>query len=186
MQSEKMRRCRYSMRILTGVLIVATLSLCLTMKYDSAFDVLKSVPIIGLVVAYNIPPSDYYTPIAQFPLKKGHSNVQFICKYKGRYDIQIANVKDASLWQSRISLATEVCSDDGKPLWRSAIDDACVFAYSANDEDAYRYVYGSFSVPDEVPKNQRLRMTVVCSGQLERFLRHHPDAVVQVWKCFDK
>ena len=170
------------------ICVVVTLGTCCTMvvKYDSLFDFIKSVPLLGLIVSYNFPPSGYYDPILQFPVqeRKFESLVSF--KYKGRYDVQIANVTTPQLYHSGVSLKVLIYDKDSTLIWHSSVVDSRLFSYSSTDYNGYRYVYGTLFVPKDVPVKESCRVSVSCTGGLENFLSLYPDAVVQIRKCFDK
>ena len=169
--------------------VLLTLGICgkaVVLRYDSLFDLIKSVPLLGLVVSYNFPPSDYYEPVLQFPVhaKEFKGIVSF--KYEGRYDVQIANVNTPQLYHSGVSLKVQIYDKCSTLIWHSSVVDSRLFAYGPADYNGYRYVYGTLFVPKDVPAKEWCRVTVSCTGGLEEFLSSHPDAVVQIRKCFDK
>lgn len=160
---------------------------CMTVvRYDSLFVFIKSVPLLGLIVSYNFPPSDYYNPVLQFPVQERDFEGSVSFKYKGRYDVQIANVTTSQLYHSGVSLKVSIYDKDSALIWHSSVADSRLFAYGSADYNGYRYVYGTLFVPKDVPVKEGCRVSVSCAGEIEDFLSLHPDAVVQIMKCFDK
>ena len=150
------------------------------------FNCIKAIPILGWIVEYNFPPVDYYAPLCQFHLLEGSTNVSFVCRYHGRYDVQIANVKNKSMQESGVSVKIEILDSCGRKLFSGEILNSRVLTCGRTDEVEYRYQYSAFRVPDEIPIGERLFAVITVGGDVARFLRQHPDTLLQVKKCFDK
>ena len=171
------------------LLYVASLSIMLVFcSYDKFFDVLKSMPLVGWLIAYNFPPADYYVPCATFQLSEIPCTKYITCRYKGRYDIHIHNILTNQLSTSNVSLHISLTNEDGRNiLYVKDRGDSGAFAYYNRDGVfGYRYFFLSFNVPDEVPANKRLNLTIFASGAVKDFLSLHPMAEIEVVKCFDK
>lgn len=180
-------------KVIKGVAFLLALFATVTiagicLDYGRVFDLLKSIPFAGGIIAYNFPPQDYYVPVVDMPLSKGECQVDFICKYKGRYDFQIANISKDKFYDSGISIKLTISKMDGNNvIWSGGKDNSEQFDYYPNgDKREYRYWYDAFMVPDEIPLKTKMRMTVICDGDVASFLGEHEDAHIQVIKVFDK
>lgn len=180
------RRVRMFTIWVCALVTLGTCCMAVVTKYDSLFDFIKSVPLVGLVVSYNFPPHDYYDPVLEFPIQEKDFEGVVSFKYKGRYDVQVANVSTPQLYHSGVSLEVVIYDKDSTPIWHSSASDSKLFAYGSADCSGYRYVYGSLSVPEDVPAKECFRVSISCAGRIEEFLSLHPNAVVQIRKCFDK
>ena len=165
---------------------VIVAGICL--DYGRVFDLLKSIPFVGGIIAYNFPPQDYYVPVVDMPLSKGECQVDFVCKYKGRHDFQIANISKDKFYDSGISIKLTISEMDGNNvIWSGGKDNSEQFAYYPNEgERGYRYWYDAFTAPDEIPLKTKMRLTVICDGDVASFIREHENAHIQVIKAFDK
>ena len=71
------RKCIWGSLILTSALLYAVL------EWHNVFKIVVRIPIIGWLVEYNLPPSDFYVPLDRTPLRKGFFSLKFACKYRG-------------------------------------------------------------------------------------------------------
>lgn len=173
-----------------GVLFLSAVILAACVrKYDALFDCMARIPILGWIVAYNFPPSDYYLPIAHFPLAEGKFKQTVICKYRGRYDIHIVGVKSNAVERSDVSIMAEAVDESGKSIWRNSRSSSELFKYFSsrgNRDEEYRYFYLTFSAPEDVPCNTPFELSICCNGAVDELLQHVPNATVEVVKVFDK
>ena len=171
---------------LGGAIIGGTVLFARTDSRSVLFNCIKAIPILGWIVEYNFPPVDYYVPLCQFHLSEGSTNVSFVCRYHGRYDVQIANVKNKSLQENGVSVKIEIFDLRGRRLFSEEISNSRILSCGRSDEVEYRYQYSAFRVPDEIPSGELLSAVITVGGDVSRFLRQQPDSLLQVKKCFDK
>lgn len=169
-------------------MVLSVIGICL--NYQRVFNIVKSIPCVGWIIEYNFPPQDYYVPIVDIPLSKGVSYAEFVCKYNGRYDIQIANITKDKFYKSGISLKVMVSkANKSNVIWSGGDTNSTQFIYYPNEnseENEFRYWYDAFRVPEKIPLNTKMRLTVICSGDVSAFLTEHKNAHIQVRKVFDK
>ncbi len=146
------------------------------------FPVLKKIPLVGLLTAYNFPPSDYYDSMVLLPIDQGEMLSTFRCKYEGRYQMRIKNVQFNSFRYSGVSVCGEIDSMDGNSFLRFNDANSELFIC----DDGYNYHYTHFFVPEEVPLNTPLRIKIHFSGEIDRLLKMNPNAMFELLKWSDK
>jgi hypothetical protein len=171
-----------------AMLCVAAIAFSLAFaRYDKIFDSLKAIPFLGWIIAYNFPPADYYVPCATFQLSEVPCTKLIMCRYKGRYDIHIHNIPTNQFDTSGVSLSVRLTDEDGADVLCVDKCDSGIFAYYNRKGDfGYRYFFLAFNVPDDVPLNKSLCLSVSASGEVEKLLSRCPAAEIEVVKCFDK
>ena len=171
-----------------ALLCVAAFALLLAFpRYDKIFDSLKAIPVLGWLIAYNSPPADYYVPCATFQLSEVSCTKRIMCRYKGRYDIHIHNIPTNQFGTSGVSLSVRLADEDGADVLCVDKRDSGIFAYyNRKGNFGYRYFFLAFNVPDDVPQNKSLYLSVSASGEVEKLLSRCPAAEIEVVKCFDK
>ena len=151
------------------------------------FPMLLEIPILGAVVYYNFLPSDYYSPLVQFPLEEGEKNLKFSCKYKGRHLIRIKYISSDLLYNSGVRLTGKIARTNGMSCVEFDVPDSRLFVrYGDGDRYRYNYHYVVFRAPYDVPLDEPLVLKIKCSGDVENLLRVNPDSMIELAKDFDK
>lgn len=158
------------------------------LEWHHVFKVLVRIPIVGWLVEYNLPPSDFYVPLDRTALRIGSANLEFACKYRGRHEIQIYGIqaewnRAISFWESNVGMNVVIRGDDGRILYKSEKKNARILG-GANGK--YNYCYAIFNAPDDVPLGTKLIAEITCYGEVNKLLRHFPDAEIVAVKEFDK
>ncbi len=149
---------------------------------DYIFPILMEIPFVNFIVNYNFLPADYYNPLVEFPLDQGDYIGTFICKYKGRYQMKIKNIKETSFRESGVSVSGHIEFDDGEPCFVFSKQDSRKFACKGG----YNYHYTHFFVPEDVPLNTKVQIKIQFSGDVINLLKINPNAMFELAKCFDK
>ena len=171
-----------------GGLILVSALLCAEIEWHHVFKIVVRIPIVGWLVEYNLPPSDFYVPLDRTPLRKGFFSLKFACKYRGRYEIQIAGIqadwnKAVSYWNSNVGINVVVRSEDGRMLYKKEKGNARILRGVNGKNNS---CYGIFNAPEDVPLETKLTAEIRCYGEVEELLRNFPDAEIIVVKVFDK
>ena len=169
-------------------LILTTALLFSVLEWHHVFKILVRIPIVGWLVEYNLPPSDFYVPLDRTALRIGSANLEFACKYRGRHEIRISGIqadwnKAVSFWDSNVGMNVVIRNCDGRILYKREYKNARICG-GANGE--YNYCYGIFNAPDDVPLGKKLIAEITCYGEVGELLRHFPIAEIVVVKVFDK
>ena len=172
----------WAQRIGVASLLMAA-SVFAVVKWDALFSLVVRVPLLGWIVAYNVPPDDFYVPLDKMPLRAGSSNLLFKCKYRGRHEIRIEGISSTLFWKSNIGMDIVIRGKDGIVLYRNACANAEILG-GANGN--YNYCYAIFNAPDDVPLGEDAVANIVCYGEVKNLLLHFPDAEIVVTKVFDK
>lgn len=152
-------------------------------KWDAMFKIVVRIPLLGWLVAYNIPPDDFYRPLNKAPLRAGAIDITFRCKYRGRHEIRIEGIKSTLFWESNIGMNIVIRGNDGNIFYRNVCANSDILG-GANGN--YNYCYAIFNVPDDVPLGEDIVANIACYGEVENLLLHFPDAEIVVTKVFDK
>lgn len=156
--------------------------------WDSVFQFLVKIPVVGWLMEYNFPPSDFYVPLISVPLKSGRSCSYFTCKYAGRYEMNIAGVDTNSLMHSGVDVHWQVYDKSGHKLRDCGGEGtfALASAHGESENTTFRYCYDIFFAPDDLPTKTPMRASIICAGAVDDFVRRFPAARIEVVKCFDK
>ena len=172
---------------LVAICVVAALTALSVCRHEMVFDMIKSIPILGWLIAYNFPPSDYYVPCATFPISETCHTRQITFRYKGRYDVHIHNISTLQDDRCDILLSIRLCTESGEEVLSAKKSASTALAYyNRSGEVGYRYFFMEIDAPDDVPMNANLSMTVSAVGDVNGFLVRNPKAQIEVVKCFDK
>ena len=176
------RKCILGSLILTSALLYAVL------EWSQVFKIVVRIPIIGWLVEYNLPPSDFYMPLDHAPLRIGSVNLEFMCKYRGRHEIRISGIqadwnKAVSFWDSNVGMNVVIRDCDGRILYKREEMNARI---TGGNNGVYNYCYGIFNAPEDVPLGTKLIAEIKCYGKIEELLRNFPEAKIVVVKVFDK
>ena len=169
-------------------MILAFALLYAVLEWHHVFKIVARIPIVGWLVEYNLPPSDFYVPLDRTPLRTGFFSLKFVCKYRGRHEIRISGIqadwnKAVSFWESNIGMNVIIRSDDGRILYKNEKKSARILG-GANGN--YNYCYAIFNAPDNVPLGRGLIAEITCYGEVEELVKHFPHAEIVVRKVFDK
>ena len=181
-QMSTTRKCVLGSLILTSALLYAVL------EWSQVFKIVVRIPIVGWLVEYNLPPSDFYVPLDSTPLLTGSVDLKFTCKYRGRHEVQIYGIqadwnKAVSFWDSNVGMNVVVRDCDGRVLYKSEEMNARI---SGGNNGMYNYCYAIFNAPDDVPLGTKLTAEITCYGDVKDLLNHFPGAEIVVKKVFDK
>lgn len=176
------RKCIFGGLILTSAL------LCAVLEWHHVFKIVVRIPLVGWLVEYNLPPSDFYVPLDRTPLRIGSVSLEFACKYRGRHEIRISGIqvdwnKAVSYWNSNVGMNVVVQSEDGRILYKREKNNTRILG-GANGK--CNYCYAIFNAPDDVPLGTKLIAEITCYGEVNELLRHFPMAEIVVVKVFDK
>ena len=174
------RKCIFGGVILASVLLYAVL------EWHQVFKIVARIPIVGWLVEYNLPPSDFYCSLASVPLRLGRAKVSLVCKYEGRYELNIVGIDTNNLDYSGVRLHWKVDDASGRRLREKDGWGGFVLASGQNAKTAFRYCYDIFFVPFDLPSTTELTVTIVCSGAVDALLKQFPAARIEIKKCFDK
>lgn len=167
-----------------GLLAIALfLGVSCYMHWDSAFQFLVRIPAVGWLIEYNFPPSDFYEPLDKTSLQSGSIKLEFTCKYRGRYEIQIRGINSALFWESNVGMNIVIRNRDGCVLYNRNNNNARILGGADGD---YNYCYGIFNAPRDLPLGVKLIAEITCYGEVKELLRHFPDAEIVAIKAFDK
>lgn len=174
--------------ILTFFLSVVMLFAVVKCRQRDLFECVKSIPLLGWLIAYNFPPSDYCTPVVRIPVDCGESKVNVVFPYTGRYDVHIVNIWSNVVANADVSIELVIGDKhNDRVVWRMLKDKPMLLVYESMDGvNGFRYWYDAFVVPKDIPVNIPLCMSIMCHGNVEGLLRNHPNAVIEVRKSFDK
>lgn len=160
---------------------------CCFIKWDSAFKLLSQVPVIGLVIGYNFPPSDYRSPRIDVPLSKERADVRFSIKYKGRHEVDIVGCNVNPWNQSMLGLRMTVRDGSGTTLYHSVIsNEVALLSFDEHGERYMRFCYAVLDVPNDLPVDASLSFSFSCFGDYEAFRRSNPNARIVLRKVIDK
>ena len=169
-----------------GIVMMASAWTC-WFHWDFLFPRMSRIPLLGWLVEYSIPPCDFYEPSATLTLKTGMQVTDFLCKYIGRYEIDIVDFQGKEFDRSNISMRIVIKDDAGKIIMSDEKNDAEALGTVSHDGLRYlRYCYFVFFSPQDVPLNTNLIAEISCSGDLAPLLSasHRPKIIIR--KCFDK
>ena len=156
-------------------------------NWDSAFKLLFQVPVIGLVVGYNFPPSDYRSPRMDVPLSKERADVRFSLKYKGRHEVDIVGCNVNPWDQSMLGLKMTVRDASGTALYHSVIsNEVALLSFDEHGRQYMRFCYAVLDVPKDLPADAPLSFSFSCFGNYEAFRQSNPDARIVLRKVIDK
>jgi len=165
------------------VILLMAVLLFIVQKWHAVFKTVVRIPLLGWLVEYNISPSDFYTPLDEVPLQVGSLKLEFICKYRGRHEIQIRGIDSMLLWESNVGMNIVIRNDNGRILYKKATANSQVLG---GTNAMYNYCYGIFNVPDDVPLETKIIAEITCYGEVTELLRHFPNAKIVAIKAFDK
>ena len=154
--------------------------------WDVSFRRCVKIPIVGWLIGYNFPPADFYHPLASVPLKSGSVSASFVCKYEGRYELNMVGIVTNSLDYSGVRLRWKVGDASGRRLREKESWGSFVLASGRKAKTEFRYCYDIFYVPVDLPSSTELTITVICSGAVDDLLKLFPSARIEITKCFDK
>ncbi len=149
---------------------------------DYIFPVLKKIPLVGFLVAYNFPPKGYHSSMVLLPIDRSIGIGKFRCKYEGRYQMRIKNINSNSLWHSGVGISGQISYSNGDSCFTFSESDSQLLVCS----EGYNYHYTPFFAPDDVPLNVDLVLKVQFSGEVKRLLEINPNAVFELYKYPDK
>ena len=173
-------------RISIAVVLFAISSLFFVLDWDDVFNVVVRIPIVGWIVEYNFPPSDFYVPLTSIPVCFGSHTLPFMCKYAGRYEIDIIGVDADEMERSGVEMNWHVEDVKGQRLRDGSGGGSFALASGHDMRSEYRYCYDIFFVPSDLPIKTPLRMSVECAGAIDKFVRRFPQAKIVIVKSFDK
>jgi len=156
------------------------------LEWHNVFNIIVRIPIIGWFVEYNFPPSDFYVPIACIPICSNQHKLSFVCKYAGRYELDIVGVDTDEMDHSGVEINWYVEDSKGQKLRDGKGCGSFVLASGHELKIGYRYCYDIFAVPRDLPAKTALWMCIECGGEIEKFTSRFPQARIVVVKCFDK
>ncbi len=185
MQMSKTKKIKIiSLLVLTlGVVFLVTVLKSKNCYSDHIFPILTEIPFVDFIVYYNFLPKDYYSPLVECSLDQGDVIGNFKCKYKGRYQMRIKNIKGCSSWEGSGVLASgQIQFGNGSSNFIFHSSGTRRFAC----KEGFNYQYTHFFVPKDVPLNTEVRIKITFSGDIENLLETNPDAVFELAKCFDK
>ena len=168
--------------------VVFCMSVISACNWDALFKLLVKIPIVGWLIAYNFPPSDYYQPLAASELRAESFDLNFACKYEGRHEIQIIGIYDLSFRESNVGMYVCVKNKQGDVILRQGANNAKISGGGRVDNGVreYNYCYAVFEVPSDVPCGQNMTAKIKCFGNLGVLTNAFPSARVVVRKVFDK
>ena len=170
------------------VLSAMVFSFCLVSQYGMMFNFIKAIPVIGLIVSYNFPPSDYYVPRLDTPLDPHAEGMKFTCHYTGRYEIDVRGGKASSLDESGFGIGVRVRNSSGETIYSGLQSNAVAFASydRTTDETYFRFCYFVLDLPNDLPLDEPLYLSYDCFGQYESFVTANPQARIVIQKFSDK
>ena len=169
-------------RCCLAVALIASLAV-IVLDWDDVFRVVVRIPLVGWIVEYNFPPSDFYRPLDRTLVKSGKSKLVFICKYRGRHEIRIQGVTSPLFREMNVGMAVVVKDKAGRILYKNIKPSSRILGGS---NGVYNYCYGVFDAPLRVPLGQQLTAEIECFGDTAELLREFPSAEIAVTKVFDK
>lgn len=165
-----------------AALVMAILAFAVV-RWDAVFKIVVRIPLLGWLVAYNIPPDDFYEPLGKAPLRAGAVDITFRCKYRGRHEIRIEGINSTLLWESNIGMNIVIRGSDGNICYKNVCANSDILG-GANGN--YNYCYAIFNAPNDVPLGEDVVASIICYGEVKNLLLHFPDAEIVVTKTFDK
>ena len=187
----QMQEKRY--RKIMLVSLAATLSLVVVLplfmsQYGRLFDFIKAIPIVGLIVSYNFPPSDYYVPCLNAPLDSHAESIPFICRYAGRYEVDVRGFTGTSLEESNFGLCINVRNVRGEIVYSGVQSNAVAFASydHLTNEEYFRFCYFILNLPEDFSLGMPVSFSYECFGQYDSFVDANPQARIVIQKFTDK
>lgn len=181
------REAMKGIRMLLCLSVLVLFIGCCFIKWDSAFKFLSQVPVIGLVIGYNFPPSDYRSPRIDVPLSKEHIDVRFSIKYKGRHEVDIVGCNVNPWNQSMLGLKMTVRDVNGTALYHSVIsNEVALLSFDEHGRQYMRFCYAVLDVPKDLHADAPLSFSFSCFGNYEAFRQSNPDARIVLRKVIDK
>lgn len=175
-------------KCIIGGMVLTSALLYTVLEWHHVFKILVRIPIVGWLVEYNLPPTDFYVPLDKTSLRTGFFSLKFVCKYRGRHEIRISGIrterdKVVSYWNSNVGMNVVVRSEDGRILYQKETANTRILGGS---NGRFNYCYGIFNAPQDVPLGAELIADIRCYGAVEELLHNLPDAEIVVVKVFDK
>lgn len=178
-----MKRSRVLLCLLASMLSVGGILI----EWDSAFRLLSQIPVIGLIIGYNFQPLHYVDSRIDVPLCVESTNVQFSCKYKGRYEIDIVGCEVSPWSQSMLGLRMSVMDMEGTVLYHAVrSNEVALLSFDERGEMYMRFCYAVLDIPNDLPVETPLLFSFSCFGNYEAFRQLNPYARVILRKFIDK
>ena len=160
--------------------------------YPQIFRVLTTIPLVGWFVAYNFPPRDFYTPLAEIPLSEGVHVLNFRGKYEGRYEVQISPIMGSTIDTSldehnTVAMRVQAFNSKNELLFQQ--DNASSRLWGGEwieGMQVYHYCYGIFYAPEDFQLDECITVKIECTGDVQTILARNPLAKIQITKWGDK
>lgn len=173
-------------------LLVAIGGLFFCNCYPQLFRWIIKIPLVGWFVAYNFPPHDFDTPLAEIPLAEGVHVLTFRGTYEGRYEVQISPIRGSTIESSldehnTVAMRVQAFNSNNELLFQQAHSSSRLWGGKWIDGmQVYHYCYGIFFAPKDFPLDECITMKIECTGDVQTILARNPSAKIQITKWTDK
>ena len=185
----QMQEKEYKIAVLVAVILFSALFALLGnyVRYSDVFEVIKAIPVVGLIVSYNFSPADYYNARLDEPLLTRADAVPFSCHYSGRHEIDVIGYDGSYLDESGVGLHVQVFAKGGHLIYENVCSNSVALSTYDNEDRPYlRFCYFILDLPKDLPLNEPLRLSYDCFGQYASFLKANPQARIFIQKFCDK
>lgn len=181
------KKCKLAVLIAVVLFPVVFALLGTHVRYGDVFEVIKAIPVVGLIVSYNFPPADYYDARIDEPLLTRATAIPFSCHYSGRYEIDVVGYDGSHLDESGVGLHVQVLSNKGHLIYENVCSNSVALSTYDNEDRPYlRFCYFILDLPNDLPLDEPLCLSYDCFGQYESFMTENPQARIVIQKFFDK
>lgn len=176
----KIRKILFS---LLAIIILIPICLVLLTPYMQRG---KIFPTIGKISFLFSEPKDLWNPLASATLDKNKKeyNFTFSHKYVGNHDIEIRfSDKNIDVWEiNKNELALTAIFQDGQKELLSK-ETTYVGGFSGLRGNGLTYI--RYSLPDNLPINQKLNVKITVNGNIEKFINQYGDSKIIIKKGSD-
>ncbi len=146
----------------------------------------KIFPAIGKMSFPFFEPKDLWNPLASTTLDKNKKeyNFTFSHKYVGNHDIEIRfSNKNVDVWKiNKKELELTAIFQDGK---KQLLSKKTTYVSRFKGLRGNGFIYIRYSLPDDLPINQRLNVKITVNGDIEKFINKYGDSRIIIKKGSD-
>lgn len=182
-----MKSTRQLKRVCVCFLVCLTLLGVCICNWSWTFRCAVKIPLMKWLIAYNFPPSDFYTPLAEVPLTEGCHVLQFRGKYEGRHEVQITPIVDRTQWQCNVAMTVKILNSKGECVYKETRENQQLLGGVLVDGVmVYNYCYAIFETSTDFPVGDQMTAEITCTGDVSKILEQNPTAKIKILKVFDK
>lgn len=185
MHEKQDRWVKHSLALGGGFLAAGLACRCLAgWTFGAFFNLVKAVPVLGLLLEDVAPPGDFYTPLVDVAVRELPVRTNVVCRYSGRYVVCIDGIDAPDDGVPPVGIGLDAVDGSGDVVLHGRKD--AVQPLSRGDGRGYSYHYFYFHVPDEVPRGDAVVFRLSSYGCRREFLRRYPTSRLKVVKMLDK